>query len=91
MLSGSETWYNMKEIDNRKLEQTDEMLLKKILQCSNQVAFEMLYLDLKILPIGHIFMLQRLIYVQQILHQRVDYTPLYQFFETQLKNPKTND
>ena len=91
MLSGSETWYNMKETDYRKLEQTDEILLKKILKCSNQVAFEMLYLDLGIMPIRHIIMLRRITYFQQILHQRVEYTLLYQFFEAQLKNPTTND
>ena len=39
----------------------------------------------------HIIMLRRLIYFQQILHQRVDYTMLYQLFKAHLKILSTND
>ena len=34
ILSNSEIWYNITELEYRKLEQTDKILLKKVLNCS---------------------------------------------------------
>ena len=70
MLSCSEVWYNVTEAELRKLEQTDEKLLCKILNCSSQVTNEMLYLELGILPIRFIIKLRRLLYFQHILQQK---------------------
>ena len=43
MLSCSETWYNVTESELRKLEQIDEKLMCKILDCSSQVTHEMFF------------------------------------------------
>ena len=70
MLSCSETWYNITESELRKLEQIDEKLLRKILDCSSQVTNEMLYLELGLLPIRFIIKLRRLTYFQHIIQQK---------------------
>ena len=70
MLSCSEVWYDVTESDMRKLEQTDELLLRKIFDCSSQVTCEMLYLELGLLPARYIIKLRRIIYFQHILKQR---------------------
>ena len=44
MLSCSEVWYSVTELEYRLLEQIDEMLLKKIFNCSSQTPLEMIYL-----------------------------------------------
>ena len=48
MISCSEVWYNISENEYRKLEMTDESLLRDFLGCSIQVTTEMLYLNLGI-------------------------------------------
>ena len=62
MFSCSETWYNVTESELRKLEQIDEKLMCKILDCSSQVTHEMFYLELGLLPIRFISKLRRLTY-----------------------------
>ena len=89
-LSCSEVWYGVKEVDYRMLEQTDEMLLKKILNCSSQIPLEMLYLELGVMPIRFIILLRRLTYLQHILKQEQRNTLIFQFFKAQLENPKQN-
>ena len=70
MLSCSEAWYNVTESELRKLEQIDEKLMCKILDCSSQVTHEMLYLELGLLPIRFMIKLRRLTYFQHILQQQ---------------------
>ena len=91
MLSCSEVWYNVTEAELRKLEQTDEKLLCKILNCSSQVTNEMLYLELGILPIRFIIKLRRLLYFQHILQQIFNNSLIYNFLIAQMKEPRTND
>ena len=80
MLSCCEVWYDVKEPETRKLEQTDESLLRKILDCSSQVTMEMLYLELGLLPVKYIINLRRIIYFQHMLKQRSKKSLLYNFF-----------
>ena len=91
MLSCSEIWYDLKEEDLRKLEQCDENLLRKILNCSNQVPFVVMYLELCVLPARFIIMLRRLSYLQLILKQSTKKSLLFRFFRAQLENPTKND
>ena len=81
----------MTEWEYRKLEQKDEILLKKILNCSSQVSYEMSNLDLGLMPIRFIILLRRIIYLQQFIMQKHENTLLFKFFEAQLKNQTKND
>ena len=91
MLSCSEVWYDVTESDMRKLEQTDELMLRNIFDCSSQVTCEILYLELGLLPARYIIKLRRIIYFQHILKQRRKNTLLYQFLIAQIEEPKKND
>ena len=91
IISCSEVWYRITEWENRKLEQIDEMLLRKIFDCSSQILLEMLYLELGLMPIRFIIMLRRIIYLQHILKQKQKQTLLFRFFKAQIKNPNIND
>ena len=91
ILSCSEIWYNISEWEYRKLEQTDEMLMKEILKCSSQIQLEVLYLELGLMPIRFIILLRRVMYLQHILKQQKEQTLLYRFFKAQMNNPTKND
>ena len=80
ILSCSEVWYGVKEIEYRMLEQTDEMLMKKILQCSSQIPLEMMYLELGLMPIRFLIVLRILSFLQHILKQQHRNSLLFQFF-----------
>ena len=80
-LSCSEVWYNIRESDLRKLEQCDEALLTKIMNCSSQVTGEISSLELGLLPARFIIKLRKIIYFQQILkHRRRKKTLFYTTF-----------
>ena len=66
---GSEVWYGLTEADIRKLEQIDETLLQQILECSNNVPTELLYLELGITRFREIIIMRRLMYLHHILRQ----------------------
>ena len=85
MLSCSEVWYDVTESELRKLEQTDEKLLCKILNCSSQVTNEMLYLELGILPIRFRIKLRILIYFKHILQQKSNNSLIYIFLIAQMQ------
>ena len=91
MLSCSEVWYSVTEGDLRKLEQVDEKLLRKILNCSFQVTNEMLYLELGLLPVRYIIKLRRLIYLKHVLKQEIRNSLIYQFLIAQVNTPKRKD
>ena len=61
MLSCSESWYDLKDEEIRKLEQCDECLLRKILNCTYQVLYEILDLEIAVLPARYIIMLRRVL------------------------------
>ena len=88
MLSCCEVWYNLSEWELRKLEKTDEMLLRKVLDCSYQVTSEMLSLELGLLPVKFIFKLRRVIYLQHILKQKEQNSFLFQFMKLNASNQR---
>ena len=77
MLSCCEVWYDVTEWELRKLEQTDEKLLRKILNCSSQVTIEMLSMELGLLPVRFIIKLRRIIYLQHLLKQKKTNSLIY--------------
>ena len=77
ILSCREIWYNIQEGDYRKLEQTDEILLKKIFNCSSQIPHEVVYLELGLMPARFIITLRRILYLHHILKQKNQNTLLY--------------
>ena len=91
MLSSSEAWYNVSKEDVKKLEKVDEIYLKGVVQCSNQVKTELIYLELGVMPIRYILVLRRIMYLQEILKQKHENTLMYRFFKAQLDNPKRGD
>ena len=91
LISSSETWYDLKESELRKLEKCDENLLRKILKCSNQVPHEILYLELGLIPIRYIIILRRTAYLQEVLKQSNKKSVIFRFFMAQLENPTKND
>ena len=70
MLSCSEVWYGLTEWDLRKLEQTDENLLRHILNYSSQVTSEVLFLELGLLPVRFTIKMKRITYLHHIMNQR---------------------
>ena len=88
MLSCCEVWYNLSEWELRKLEQTDEMLLRKVLDCSYQVTSEMLSLELGLLSIRFIIKLRRVLYLQHILKQRTRKIFSFSFMKPRAWNQK---
>ena len=50
MISNSEVWYGMTKKDTEMLEQVDEMWMRNLFECSRNVAKDLLYLELGVLP-----------------------------------------
>ena len=46
MLSSLEAWYGVQKEDFKKLEKLDGSYLKKVVECTSQITYEMLYLEL---------------------------------------------
>ena len=90
LLSNSEAWYNLTREDIDKLEQADEILLRRILQCPFSTPKEMLYLELNCLPIRFIIMGRRINFLSSILKEGED-SLIFKFLMAQLKNPSKSD
>ena len=69
LLLNSEAWVNYSEKDVRILEQCDEILLTKVLDCDANTSNAIKYLDLGILPIRFEIMRRKLSFLQYILLQ----------------------
>ena len=65
----SEAWVNYTDKDVRILEQCDEMLLNKILDCDSNSSNAMKYLDLGVVPIRFEIMKRKLGFLQYVLQQ----------------------
>ena len=51
ILSSSEVWYGITQVELERLEQVDEMWMKELMECSSSVPRDLLYLELGIVPI----------------------------------------
>ena len=69
MLSWCELLYNLTEWEIWKLEKSDEMFLSKVMDCSSQVAGEVIALKLAILLVRYNIKMKRVIYLYHILRE----------------------
>ena len=90
LLLNSEAWVNLTEQDIRKLKQTDEILLSKILDCEANTNNTFKYLELGVAPLRFEVMKRNVLFLQYILQQKKD-SMIYKVFEAPLKNPIKND
>ena len=90
LLTCSEAWYNVTEIDLGTLEQSDKALWCNILEVARTVPYDLVCLELGLVPIRYIIMRRRLIYLQHILKQK-ETSLVKQFLKTQFIAPKKKD
>ena len=90
ILSNSEVWYGLTKLEAEQLEQTDEMWIRNLFDLSRNVAKDLLYLELGLVPVSYIIKGRRLMFLHHILHQKKD-SLLHRFFMTQMKFPTQND
>ena len=72
ILLNSEAWVNLSEKDIKILEQTDEILLNKILECDSNTSNVFKYLELGIYPVRFEIMKRKIVFLQYILKQKKD-------------------
>ena len=90
ILSSSEIWYGITQYELERLEQVDKMWMRNLMNCSDMVPKDLLYLELAITPIRYIIQTRILLYLHHILQQKKE-SLLYRFFVTQLSNPTPRD
>ena len=69
MVFNSEVWYNVSDEQMTKLEQIDEMWLRKLFSLAKSAPKEGLYIESGKMPIRFIVMERRLMYLWHILHR----------------------
>ena len=79
LLTCSEAWYNVTETDLRSLEQSDKSLWCNLLEVAQTVPYDLVCLELGLVPIRYIIMRRRLVYLQHILKQK-ESSLIKQFF-----------
>ena len=90
LLLNSEAWVNISEKDIRSLEQTDEWLLSRILDCDSNTSNAFKYLELGIYPIRFEIMKRKILFLQYILQQETN-SMVFQVFKATLENPIKKD
>lgn len=90
ILLNSEAWVNLSEKDIKILEQTDEILLNKILECDSNTSNVFKYLELGIYPVRFEIMKRKIVFLQYILKQKKD-SMIFQVFKATCDSPIKND
>ena len=90
ILSNSEVWYGVTQLDTEQLEQVDEMLLRNIFFCSRNVPKDLLYLEMGLVPISYIIKERRLMFLHHVLQQKED-SLVFRFCIAQLNSPTYKD
>ena len=90
LLTCSEVWYNVTEVELGQLEQVDKFLWSSILEVARTVPYDLVCLELGIEPLRYIIMRRRLIYLQHILKQK-ETSLVKNFFKTQLSTLQKKD
>ena len=90
LLLNSEAWVNLTEKDIRSLEQTDEMLLSKVLECESNTSNIAKYLELGAQPLRFEIMKRKILFLQYILKQDKK-SMISQVFQATVNNPLNND
>ena len=78
-LLNTEAWVNLKEKDIRALEQTDEILLSRILDCESNTSNVFKYLELGVYPLHFEIKKRLLLFLKYILQQEVN-SMIYKVF-----------
>ena len=93
LLLNSEAWVNLTEKDIRSLEQTDEILLSKVLECESNTSNIANYLELGVQPVRFKIMKRKIIFLQYILKQEKK-SMISQVFEATARlsfSPRTHE
>ena len=90
VLLNSESWVNPTDKDVRSLEQSDEILLSRILDCASNTSNVAKYLELGVLPVKFEIIKRQIIYLQYILQQEKT-SMVYKVFKATQDNPVNND
>ena len=90
LLLNSEAWVNYTEKDVRILEQCDEILLGKILECDGKTSNAMKYLELGIMPLRFEIKKRKLLFLQYILKQDKN-SMIYRILKATEENPIKGD
>ena len=90
ILLNSEAWTNLTDKDIRGLEQSDEILLSKILDSEANSSNTFKYLELGIAPLRFEIMKRKILFLQYILKQDKS-SMVYQVFQSTCENPVKND
>ena len=90
ILTNSKVWYGVTKSDIEQLEQIDEMWMRNLFECSQNVPKDLLYLELGLTPISYIIKGRKQMFLHHILQQK-EISLLYQFFMAQMKTPSHND
>ena len=90
ILLNSEAWVNYKENDIRILEQCDELLFSRILDCDGKTSNTMKYLELGAIPIRFLIMKRKILFLQYILKQDKK-SMMYNILKAIQDKPMKND
>ena len=90
LVFNSEVWYNVSNKQIEKLEQIDEIYLRKILNVAKTTPKVGLYMECGIMPIKFIIKTRRLLYYWHIL-QRNKEELIARFYEVQKYSPSDGD
>ena len=90
LLLNSEAWVNLSEQDIRSLEQSDEILISKILGSTANTSNAFKYLELGIVPLRFEIMKRKLSFLQYLLKQEKT-SMIFQVFQATSDNPIKND
>ena len=90
LLINSEAWVNLSYQDIRSLEQTDEILLSKILESSANTSNAFKYLELGIYPIRFEIMKRKIVYLHYLLQQEKS-SMVYKVLQATQNHPVKND
>ena len=90
LLLNSEAWVNYSDKDVRILEQCDEILLTKILDCDANTSNALKYLELGIFPVRFEIMRRKIAFLQYILKEDKN-SMIYQILKATEEKPIKND
>ena len=90
ILLNSEAWVNLSHNNIRSLEQIDETLLSRILECEPNTSNAMKYLELGLYPIRFELMKRNILFLQYILKQEKS-SIIYQVLKATWEKPIKND
>ena len=90
LLLNSEAWVNLTAKDIRSLEQTDEILLSKILDCEANTSNVFKYLELGIYPVKFEIMKRKILFLHYLLNQEKS-SMIFKVLQATRDNPVKND